>query len=126
MIPRVPASRAGFTLIEVIGALLIFSTGVIMLLRITGALSTSLEHSAINSVIAAEGQERVDSLSALGYASLATGTTTSSPTVRGIPYTQTQVISQYSPLVKEVVVTLARTTGTGPTFSATFYVADPW
>jgi Tfp pilus assembly protein PilV len=121
-----PRRRSGFTLIEVIGALLIFSAGVIMLLQITSSLSRSIEHSAVRSMITAEGQERVDSLNALAYSSLAVGTTNTTLTFRGISYTRTQAITQYSPLVKRVIVSLTPTAGTGPSFSATLYRTDAW
>ena len=65
MIPRAPVRKGGFTLIEVVAALLTFSMGVIMMLKLTTSLSRSMEHSAVNSLITVEGQERMDSLSAL-------------------------------------------------------------
>ena len=54
-------------MIEVIGALLVFSVGVIMLLQITTSLSRQLEYAALNSLITAEGQERLDSMNALAF-----------------------------------------------------------
>lgn len=123
---RDPAPRAGFTLIEVVGALLIFSAGVIMLLNLTGSLSRSLEYSAINSVITAEAQERIDSLGALSYASLTVATTQDALTFRGVSYQRTQTITQFSPLVRKVVVALMPVAGTGPSFSASIYLSDPW
>ena len=119
--------RDGFTLIEVIGALLIFSAGVIMMLGVTRGLSASLEHSAINSLIAAEGQERMDSLTALTYANLPVGTRQDTLTFRGIRYRRRQVVTQYSPLVRKVDVTLdPLSSGVGPNFSASSYLSNPW
>ena len=94
MINRVPALRAGFTLIEVIGALLIFSVGVIMLLQLTTSLSRQLEYAAINSLITVEGQERLDSLGALAYSSLTVATNEATLTIRGVAYSRTESITQ--------------------------------
>lgn len=130
MIRRDPARRAGFTLIEVIGALLMFSVGIVMMLGLTGGLSRSLEHSAINSLIAVEGQERMDSLTALTYANLTIGVRQDTLTVRGVRYQRTQTVAlcpACSPLVKKIDVALAPVgTTPGPTYSATSYLADPW
>mgnify|MGYP006183988959 CR=1 FL=1 len=91
MTGRGPARRAGFTLIEVIGALLIFSVGVIMVLQITTALSRRMEWAALESLITAEAQERLDSLSAAGYASNTNVAATLNDTVTlaPSPYTPT-------------------------------------
>jgi Tfp pilus assembly protein PilV len=117
----------GFTLIEVVGALLIFCMGIIMLLSITRALSQRLEWSALNSLITAEGQERLDSLGALSYTSLPVATRTDTLSFRGISYRRLQVVTQQSPLVRKAAVTIEPLgSGAGPSFEATVFVADLW
>jgi hypothetical protein len=117
----------GFTLIEVIGALLVFSVGLIMLLSLTRSLAQRLEWAAVNSLIAAEGQERLDSLGALAYGSLTIGTDTDTMSFRGVSYRRQQVVGQYSPLVRRAAVTIQPLgTANGPEFEATIFVADPW
>ena len=124
---RTCPTRAGFTLIEVVGALLIFSVGVLMVIQLSSALSKSLERSAVASLITAEGQELTDSLAALAYSSLTVGNASTNMTFRGVQYARSDTISQYSPLVKKVVVALApTTTGAGPSFSTSFYLATTW
>lgn len=126
MTGREPARRAGFTLIEVIGAILIFSVGVIMVLKITSALSRQTEYAAVNSVINVMGQQRIDSASVVAYPSLAVATTTDTVTVRGISYRRQMVITQLSPLVKKLVFTLSPLAGSWPTYDASTYVRDTW
>ena len=127
MIRRGPAARDGFTLIEVVAALLVFSAGIIMMLGVTRGLSESLEHSAINSLISAEGQERMDSLTALAYGSLTVGTKQDTLTFRGIKYKRVQTVTQYSPLVKKVDVVLQMLSNEpGPSYSASSYLSDVW
>ena len=124
---RRPASRDGFTLIEVIGALLIFSVGVIMVLSITGALSRRAEYAAVGSTVGVLGQQRIDSLSVLSYASVPVGTSTDPVTVRAATYRRQLVVTQYSPLVKRLDLTLTPlTTGSWPTFDASTYLRDTW
>ena len=121
-----PPVRAGFTLIEVIGALLIFSLGVIMVLQITTSLSRRMEYAAVNSVIAAEGQRRLDSLGVLSYASVATGATQQTITIRGVSYLRIDTVALTSPLVKKVTFYLKPVAGDWPTFDATLYLSDSW
>src|SRR6185436_2959429 len=113
-----PARRAGFTLIEVIGAVLIFSVGVITVLSMTSALSRRTEYAAVSSVLNVLGQQRLDSLSVLTYSSVATGTTTDTVTVRSIQFRRRLVVSQFSPLVKKLDLTLNPLVGSGPAFDA--------
>ena len=122
-----PARRAGFTLIEVIGAVLIFSMGVLMVLKITSALSQRAEYAAVTSTINVMGQQRIDSLSVVTYASVLVGTTTDTVTVRGIQYRRQLVVTQYSPLVKKLDLTLGPlVAGSGPTYDASTYLRDTW
>ena len=128
MVTRRRTRAGGFTLIEVIGALLVFTVGLIMLLSITRSLSQRLEWAALNSLITAEGQERLDSLGALAYGSLAVATKTDTISLRGISYRRRQQVTQYTPLVRQAVVTISPldTSAVAPSFTATVYVADPW
>ena len=121
--PRV----GGFTLIEVIGALLVFSAGLIMLLSITRSLAQRLEWAALNSLITAEGQERLDSLDAVAYASLAVGSDVDTMTLRGVSYRRTQTITQFTSLVRRAVVTIEPLgSAEGPTFEARIFSSGEW
>jgi Tfp pilus assembly protein PilV len=123
---RERSGRAGFTQIEVTAALLVFSAGVIMMLGVTRGLSRSLEHAAISSLITAEGQERLDSLTAVSYAGLALGTDTDTMRFRGVVYRRWLSVTQYSPLVKKVDLALEPVSGTGPAYDASTYRSEPW
>jgi prepilin-type N-terminal cleavage/methylation domain-containing protein len=121
------APRAGFTLIEVIGALLVFSIGVVMLLQITTSLSARLEWAALSSLITAEGRERLDSLDALAYTSLPVGTDVDTLTFRGVTYRRTQQITQFTALVRRAQVTIQPLgTANGPTFDASVFSSGTW
>ena len=124
---RIGSGRfAGFTLIEVVGALLIFSGGVIMVLKVTSALSYRMEYLAVKSVINVQGQQQMDSLMVLPYASLPVGVSAGSDTVRGISYVRNLVITQEKPLLRLLYLTLAPASGSWPSYGDSAWVRDPW
>jgi prepilin-type N-terminal cleavage/methylation domain-containing protein len=128
LIRRSSAGRGGFTLIEVLAAMIIFSAGLVMMLSLTEALGDSLEHSAINTLVTARGQQTMDSLGGVAYSSLTVQTRTDTLTFRSVRYSRAQIVTQYSPLVKKIVVTITPLSGsgTGPDYNATSYLADSW
>ena len=63
-------SSGGFTLIEVIGALVIFSVGVLMVIQVSGALGTQMRYAGARSELSTMAGERLDSLESLPIASL--------------------------------------------------------
>lgn len=120
-------SRGGFTLIEVIGALVIFSLGVLMVIQLSGALSSQMEYAAKSSELVALGQERVDSLESVPFASLTVGSSQQAITVRGAGYTLTATVSTVTGVLKRIDVTLAPVTaGMGPSHTLTSYAAAEW
>lgn len=117
----------GFSLIEVIAALVVFSMGVLMVLSLTSALSKRMEYSALASEVAVRSQERVDSLEALPFDSLTLGTTADTITIQGVQYVRTVVITAVTGLLYQVQVTLVRLDGeAGPTSTTTTYAAAAW
>lgn len=120
-------SRGGFTLIEVIGALVIFSLGVIMTLQLTGALSRQMEYAAKTSELVAVAQERLDSLEALPFDSIGIGIREDTLTVRGTPYVRRATVTSVTGLLRRIDVSLTpQTTGGGPSYTATSYAATMW
>ena len=120
------ASKAGFTLIEVIGALVIFSMGVLMVTNLAGTLSLQMERAALRSELAVTGQERLDSLELVPYTSLTVGTTTSFASIRGETYTWSVTVSDSTVLVRHVHVAGSPGSGSGPAFSGSTFVARLW
>jgi len=119
-----PAS--GFTLIEVIGALVIFSVGVLMVIQVSGALGTQIRYAGVRSELSAMASERLDSLESLPIASLTPGTTVDTVTVSGIDYVCTVVITSTTPVLSRLDVSLASVDGGGPSHYVTSYATEPW
>ena len=119
-------SADGFTLIEVIGALVIFSMGVLGVMTLTGTLSVQMETAALRSELAVVGQERLDSLELVAYPDLIVGTTTSSASIRGETYTWSVTVSDSTAVIRHVVVTGIPYSGSGPSFSGSAFVDRSW
>lgn len=119
--------RGGFTLIEVMGALVIFSLGVLMTLNLTDIMSRTLDRAAIRSELMARARTVSDSVEDVGFGSLAPGSRTSTLTFRGRDYEERVEIVRVSPLVLETVVALEPASGgRGPTYEVRSSVAGPW
>ncbi len=122
----VARSEAGFTLIEVVAALVIFSVGVLMVMSLTGTLSLQMKRAAIRSEVVVAGQERLDSMKMLEFDSLTVGTTQSSVVIRGRSYLWTVTVSQLNRVLIQAEVTLSPADSLGPSFSGLAYVAESW
>ena len=119
-------SADGFTLIEVIGALVIFSLGVLMVVLISGTLSVQMERAALRSELAVVGQERLDSLELMDYAALSVGTTTSWASIRGETYAWSVKVSDSTAVIRHVAVSGIPVSGSGPFFSGSAFVSRSW
>lgn len=119
--------EGGFTLIEVIGALVIFSLGVIMVLQLTGALSRQMEFAAKTSQVVARAQERLDSLESLPFDSLTLGSRQDTTTILGTPYRLSTTVTAVTAILRQIDLTMAPSSGaSGPTYTTTSYSSAPW
>ena len=123
---RLRSSADGFTLIEVIGALVIFSMGVLMVMRLTGTLSLQMELAALRSELAVAGQERLDSLELVPYTSLTVGTSASSTSIRGETFTWSLTVSDSTALIRHLKLSGSPASGSGPSFSGATFVVRSW
>jgi Tfp pilus assembly protein PilV len=124
---RVPRSILGFTLIEVVGALLVFSMGVLMVVQVSGALGFRMRYAGARSEIVVNANERLDSLAAEAFASLTPGTTTSTISAEGMTFQRSVTITTVTPLLKRIDVSIAPTAGgEGPTHAVTSYASAAW
>lgn len=117
--------NAGFTLIEVIGALVIFSVGVLMVFRLTTASGTQMRYAGVSSELAVRASERLDSLDATPFSSLVMGVQTDALTVSGLAYQRSVTLTRITPLLAQVEVTLTPVED-GPSYAATSYLAGIW
>ncbi len=123
---RRSTQSGGFTLIEVMAALVVFSLGVLSVVQITDVLSALLERAGIRSEIVVLGQARLDSLELIPYASLTLGATVDTLQVRGTEFVCTTTITQPSLLLRQIDLSVGPGTPPGPSFSGSTYVRLDW
>lgn len=123
-----PASgvRAGFTLIEVIAALVIFAVGILMIMRVSGALTTQMRYAGTRSEIVALASERLDSIESAPFDSVTAGTTEDTVSVQGWSYRRRVTVSTLTPLLARIQVDLIRADSAGPSHSVTSYTSAVW
>jgi prepilin-type N-terminal cleavage/methylation domain-containing protein len=120
------ASVSGFTLIEVLGALVIFSLGVLMVIQVSGALGTQMRYAGTRSEIVVHAAQLLDSLAAEPFASIAVGTRLDTVVVQGAEYMRTLEVATVTPVLKQVEVVLEPLEPRGPSHSVTSYVSAAW
>jgi len=119
-------SDGGFTLIEVIGALVIFSVGVLMVFQVSGALGVQMRYAGASSRLTALAAARLDSLEALPLASLTSGTTVDTIAAEGLQYEYTVVVTAVTNVLTKIDVSMDPIGGVGPSYSVSSYTSEPW
>ncbi len=118
--------RRGFTLIEVIAALVIFSAGVLMVLGLTDVLTQQLSMAGLRSKVSVAVQERLDSLRLVPYDSLTVGTLSDTVMLQGKTFNRTERILQTTPMVREAEVTVEAADGSGPAITSSAFILRAW
>ena len=109
-----------------LGALVVFSVGVLMVIQVSGVLGIQMRYSAVQSEIVVLANECLDSLEATPFDSLAAGQTTYVPVVEGFRYGRKTEISEITPVLYLIVVTMTPAATGAPTYSATSYKSAVW
>lgn len=120
------ASRAGFTLIEVVGALLIFSVALGAVIQFSGALGRQLEYAAVTTEITSLARQKVDSLEDVGFSGVVTGGSGDQLSVQGRTYDRSWSVSAVHPLLYEINVSVTPSTGSGPSVTLESYLTGSW
>ena len=104
--------------------------GVLMVMRLSAALSTQLQYSGVASELVVIAHEQIDSLAATPFDSLEAKTEKKDFKVGAgeIEYTKTVTVSLMNPLLYrfDVDVSLKDTLAWGPSYSVTTYSAGAW
>lgn len=123
---RPVAPNRGFTLIEVVAALVIFAVGVLMVIRLSSALGTQMTYSGARSTLAVLANESLDSLQATPFDSLDVGTLLDTIVVQGRPYGRLLTVTAVTPMLTRIDVALTPLEGAGPAHALTSYSSAAW
>jgi prepilin-type N-terminal cleavage/methylation domain-containing protein len=117
---------SGFTLIEVIGALMIFSVGVLMIVQVSGALGVRMRYAGARSELVVFANERLDSLAAEPFTALTVGTALDTLVAEGTSFQSSVTISTVTPVLKRIDVAITPIGGEGPSHAVTSYASAIW
>ena len=113
-------------MIEVIGALVIFSLGVLMVMQVSGALGTQMRYAGARSELQVRVSAGLDSLESLPFSSLTPGSLVDTLTIGDIDYQVTGVVTSVTAALKKIDISVVPIGGRGPSYSVTSYAAEPW
>jgi prepilin-type N-terminal cleavage/methylation domain-containing protein len=116
---------AGFTLIEVVGALVIFSVGVLMVMQVSGALTTQMRYAGARSELTVLVNEQLDSIESAPLDSLVAGTAQDTVSVQGWSYDRTIVVTRITPILARVDISFSPL-ASGPSHAVTSYTTEVW
>jgi prepilin-type N-terminal cleavage/methylation domain-containing protein len=120
-------AERGFTLIEVIGALVLFASGLLIAGLLSGGLTIQMRNASLRSEAGALGRQTVDSLAVLPYGDLSAGTAVQhTVTVQGRTFTRRWTVSQEGPRTLRVFVEVEPPIAGAPGFSAVTYLVEDW
>ena len=117
---------SGFTLIEVVGALVIFSVGVLMVMQVGGALTTQMRYAGARSEIVVLANEVLDSVEATPLGLITPGTSRDTIDVQGWSYQRTLIVTGLTPVLSRIEVDLISLDGAGPGHAVTSYTSAAW
>lgn len=121
-----PSRVSGFTLIEVIAALVIFSVGILMVMQVGGALSTQMRYAGARSEIAVLANAQLDSIESMPFDSITVGTVRDTVSVQGWSYERVVVVTSITAVLARVEVELARVDSLGPRHTVTSFTSAVW
>lgn len=127
-----PGRNTGFTLIEVIGAMVIFAVGILVATSLSRDLTRLNRDARFRSEAATIGRELLDSLATLSYDDFTIGVSfEENIALEGVSYTRSFTSEQFGPRTREVNVKVVPPIDDGlacrgTTFCATHYVVEEW
>jgi prepilin-type N-terminal cleavage/methylation domain-containing protein len=120
------AMRSGFTLVEVMAAMILLSFGVLSLVRVTGALALEMRRAGSQTAVVATAQTGLEDVEVQAFEAVTVGTTVDTVRVQGRDFVRTVTVSAAGARVKRVEVAVVPAVPPGPALTLTTYVHKRW
>ena len=106
--------------------MVIFSVGVLMVIQVSDAIGVRMRYAGASSEIVVFANERLDSLEAASFGSLAPGTALDTLVAEGMTFQSAVTTTSVTPVLKRVDVSITPIGGDGPSHSVTSYKSAIW
>ena len=118
------ASSGGFTLVEVMVALIILATGALAITHLSLSVAVLMQQSTAKTELIAFAENRMEQVQSQDYDDLRVGVAADTVSVRGKPYVRTVTITAPNSRMREIRVDL-RSRTESLSYSALTYVVAP-
>ena len=122
---RTAASTGGFTLVEVMVALVILALGALALTHLSLSVAVLMRQSSAKTELIALAENRLESVQSRAYADLRPGTEQDTVRVRGVPYVRRITISAPNARTRLIAIDLRSSVADALTYSTLTYVSAP-
>lgn len=117
-------SNGGFTLVEVMVALVILATGALAVTQLSLSVAILMQRSTAKTELITHAENRLEAVQSLDYDSIRAGVTEDTVSVRGKPYVRRITITEPNSRMREIRVDL-RSDVESLAYSALTYVVEP-
>ena len=118
------ASNGGFTLVEVMVALVLLAMGALAVTQLSLSVAMLMERSTAKTELITLAENRLEEVQSLDYDEIAVGVREDTVRVRGQPYVRRITITEPNPRMREIRVELRSVIGS-LAHSALTYVVEP-
>ena len=118
------ASNGGFTLVEVMVALVLLVTGALAITHLSLSVAVLMQQSSAKTELITLAENRMEAVQARDYAELRAGVEEDTVSVRGKPYVRRITITESNARMREIRVDL-RSSSETLSYSALTYVVEP-
>ena len=116
-------NRSGFTLVEVMVAIVVLAIGVLALTQLSLSVVVMLNRAGTKTELAAMAENRLEEIGAQGYAGISDGVRQDTVQIRGRNYSRRVTITTPGRRMRQIQVELAPLGGSGQRYSTMTYVA---
>lgn len=118
------ASDRGFTLVEVMVALVILATGALAITQLSLSVAMLMQQSTAKTELITFAENRLEAVQAMEYEEIVAGVLEDTVVVRGHPYVRRVTITEPNSRMREIRIDL-RSSVESLTYSALTYVVEP-